>query len=282
MSHQDAAFSLTHYRAEIGRVQPLTPLAERELAERVRRGDTAAARRLVEACLATVAAIAHEYRRTGLPLEDLVQEGNLGLMKAVERFDPGFGTRLATYAAYWIRAEIRAFVVRSYRIVKIGGVKGEHRALWLYRRDRAEDPEALAEKAGLTLDRATALLPLLQANDVSLTPPPLDSGRASLLDRLADRSGTPEDALADFEQRDVLRDLVDHAIDSLPPREQDIVRRRLLAEDPATLESLGSTWGVSKERVRQLEEQVKVTLARRLQKARKEAAPVSERRRKVR
>jgi RNA polymerase sigma-32 factor len=259
---QSAALSL--YRAEINRSAPLSPAAERELADRCRSGDRDAARRLVEGCLSAVAAIAYEYRRCGLPMEDLVQEGNIGLMKAVERFDPAHGTRLSRYAAYWIRAEIRAYVVRHYRIVKLGSTKGEHRAVWLYRRTREPSAEKLAEQSGLTLERATSLLPLLQANDVSLSPRPEDDG-PSLFDRLAHRGGTAEEAVGDEQQRELLRAAVDRVVDELPPRDQDIVRRRLLADEPATLEALGTTWGVSKERMRQLEVRVKAQLRERLE-----------------
>src|SRR5581483_8091630 len=120
-----AAFSL--YRAELAEQATLTPEAERDLAQRYRKGDRAAGQRLVEACLPFVMTIALEYRRWGVPMEDIVQEGNIGLLKAAERFDPERGCRLATYAAYWIRAEIREYVARGYRIVRLGSSKSERR-----------------------------------------------------------------------------------------------------------------------------------------------------------
>src|SRR5678816_4267079 len=108
--------ALSSYRAQIAGRGVLTPEVERELAAQYKSGDRRAGRRLIEACLPFVMTIALEYRRWGLPLEDIVQEGNIGLLKAADRFDPTRGCRLATYAAYWIRAEIREYVVRDYRI----------------------------------------------------------------------------------------------------------------------------------------------------------------------
>src|SRR5262245_14961304 len=117
--------SLSVYRTELATRTTLTPEMEHDLADRFRRGDREAGRRLIEACLPFVMTIALEYRRWGLPMEDIVQEGNIGLLKAAERFDPDRGCRLATYAAYWIRAEIREYVARGYRIVRPGSSTSE-------------------------------------------------------------------------------------------------------------------------------------------------------------
>jgi RNA polymerase sigma-32 factor len=256
--------ALSLYRVDLARRPRLTPALERDLAERYQQGERAAAARLVEGCLEAVLAIAWEYRRCGPPLEDLIQEGNIGLLKAVERFDPGRGVRLAKYAAYWIRAEIREYVARQYRIVRPGSSKGERRALWLYRRTREQAPEALAAMCGMSTERVTELLPLLMACDVSLSPQPAEDG-PSLVDRLSDGAGSAEDALCDADQRDQLHAALTRILAELPARDQDIVRRRLLAEDPATLEQIGATWGVTRERVRQLEERVKDRIRRSLE-----------------
>ncbi len=264
-----ASPALSYYRVELSRRPQLTPALERDLAERYKSGERAAAGRLIEGCLSSVMAIAWEYRRCGLPLEDLVQEGNLGLLKAVERFDPGRGVRLAKYATYWIRAEIREYVARQYRIVRPGSSKGERRALWLYRRTREQRPEALAAMSGMSTERVTELLPLLMACDVSLSPQPTEEG-PSLVDRLSDGAVSAEDTLCDVDQRDQLRAALATILAELSERDQDIVRRRLLAEDPATLEQLGVTWGVTRERVRQLEEKVKGRIRVRLEQLRRE------------
>jgi RNA polymerase sigma-32 factor len=242
------------YRAEVSRRARLTPEVEQDLALRCRNGDREAGRRLIEGCLSHVIAIALEYRLCGIPMEDLVQQGNLGLLKAVERFDPTRGTRLGAYAAYWIRSEIREYVERHYRIVRLGSSKEERRAMWLYRRTREDRPEALAAMSGLSTERATELLPLLRSLDVSLTPP--GDGAPSVADHIADGAGSAEDALGDAEVRDLLRTTLDGMRPELSARDLDIVQRRLLADEPATLEQIGDSWGVSKERVRQVEEKV--------------------------
>ncbi len=254
--------SFSSYRAEVSRHSPLSREAEATLTDRYRSGDRTAARRLIEGCLSTVISVALEYRRCGLPLEDLVQEGNIGLLKAVERYDPSRGPRLATYAVYWIRAEIREYVERHYRVVRLGRSRAERRALWLYRKTRVERPEALAAMSGLSTERATTLLPLLLAQDVSLSPSNDDG--PSIVDRLADRGGSAEAALGEAEERARLREAVAKAVSELSVREQDIVRRRLLSDNPATLEQLGAVWGVSKERVRQIEEHAKTRIRVRL------------------
>src|SRR5262249_38335523 len=143
----------------------------------------------------------------------------------------------------WIRAEIRQYVVRHYRIVRLGTTKGEQRALWLYRRTKEARPEVLAVMSGLPLERTAAILPVLMANDVSLSPAPGDDGRSSL-ERIPDHAGSPEDALGDIEQSARLRAALAEAVAELSVREQDIIQRRLLAETPATLEALAVTWSV--------------------------------------
>src|ERR1019366_1546648 len=138
------------YRESLAGVVPLSREAERELARRWRAGDRKAGEKLVTACLPFVIAIALEYRRWGVPLEDIVQQGNLGLLRAATKFDLDRECRLATYAAYWIREEIRDYVVRSYRVVRLGTTKAERRALRAYRRTRESDPTILAAASGMT------------------------------------------------------------------------------------------------------------------------------------
>ena len=257
-----AAFSA--YRTQLANRATLTPEMERELAIRWKAGDRPAGHRLVEACLPFVMTIALEYRRWGLPLEDVVQEGNIGLLKAAERFDPDRGCRLATYAAYWIRAEIREYVARGYRIVRLGSSKSERRALRIYRKTHEKDPEALAEMSGLTEERATELLPLLMARDVSLERSPTDDGRAPV-ERLADDSRSPEEEACLADERAQLQEALKQVVAELSPREQNIVKQRWLTDEPQTLEELGAAFGVSKERVRQLEERAKKRMRERLE-----------------
>jgi RNA polymerase sigma-32 factor len=264
MSTQQESPAFWAYRAELAGRAPLTPEVERDLTRRFRAGDRDAGRRLVEACLAFVITIAREYRRWGAPIEDLVQEGNVGLLKAADRFDPDRGTRLATYAAYWIRAEIREYVARGLRMVRLGSSKAERRALRAYRRTLNQDPAVLSELSGLSAERVTELLPLLTAPDVSLEQPPGDD-RRSPEEALADGARSPEEQACLADQSAQIGAAVARVVAELPPREQTIVQRRLMSDDPETLEQLGATFGVSKERVRQLEVGAKKRLRARLE-----------------
>lgn len=256
-----AAFSV--YRTQLANQETLSADQERDLAVRWRAGDQDAGRRLIQACLPFVMTIALEYRRWGLPIEDIVQEGNIGLLKAAERFDPERGCRLATYAAYWIRAEIREHVARGYRIVRLGSSKSERRALRIYRKTHERDPEALAELSGLTEARATELLPLLMARDVSLERTP-DDGK-SPVDRLASDMRNPEEEACLADERAQLQEALQKVVSELSPREQRIVSQRWLTDEPETLEQLGAAFGVSKERVRQLEERARKRMRERLE-----------------
>ena len=270
-SNERAALSV--YRTQLAGRPALTPEVERDLANRYRAGDRQAGRALIEACLPFVITVALEYRRWGLPMEDIVQEGNIGLLKAAERFDPDRGCRLATYAAYWIRAEIREYVARGYRIVRLGSSKSERRALRVYRRTREKDPAALAKLSGLTKERAAELLPLLMARDVSLEGAP-DDGFAPL-DRLPATDQSPEDKVADKNEHDLMAKALRQVVGELSPREQRIVNERWLTESPVTLEELGVSFGVSKERVRQIEERAKKRMRARLEEITRPPLPMS-------
>lgn len=250
--------SLDRYRASLHGTEPLDPSEERALAARYRAGDNAAGDRLIKASLPFVITVALEYRRWGAPLEDLVQQGNLGLLKAAKKFDPERDCRLITYAVYWIRAEIRDYVVRGYRLVRIGTTKNERRAVRSYRKHREDDAATLAAHSGITVEAAERLLPMLRARDVSLDA--TFDGESAPVDRLASTAPSPEEQndRAEFEAE--ARDRVREAIDRLPEREALIVRERLLQDEPITLEALGSRLGISKERVRQLEERARKRL----------------------
>jgi RNA polymerase sigma-32 factor len=245
------ATALDRYRASLKRVEILDAEAERELAQRWTDGDERAGAQLIESSLPFVIAIAREYRRWGVPLEDLVQQGNLGLLKAAAKFDPEKKCRLITYAAYWIRAEIRDYVVRAYRIVRLGTTRTERRAMRAFRRKAVESPEALAEESGMPLSRAKQLWPLLTRGDLSLDATVSDSPAA--MERMSYKQPTPEESVARSEAVHHVREALDSAMETLTDREQRIVQARILSDEPKTLESLGREMGVSKERVRQLE-----------------------------
>lgn len=251
--------ALDAYRNSLTGICTLKPEEERDLASRWRAGEQDAGRKLIEASLPFVITIATEYRRWGVPLEDLIQQGNLGLLKAAMRFDPQRDCRLITYAVYWIRAEIRDYVVRAYRVVRIGGSKGERRALRMYRRTREDDPAKLAALSGVSTEHAARLLPMLKQRDMSLDAAP--DGESPAIDRLRDTHASPEEVTIERSTGAHARERIDAALTTLSDRERWIVENRVLSDGEVTLESLGQKLGISKERVRQIE-------ARALQKLR--------------
>ncbi len=243
--------ALEAYRHSLTGITALKAEDERRLAQQWRDGDTRAGDRLIEASLPFVITIASEYRRWGVPLEDLIQQGNLGLLKGAMRFDPDRDCRLVTYAVYWIRAEIREYVVRAYRVVRIGGSKGERRAIRAFRRTREEDPARLAALSGMSTERIERLLPMLKQRDLSLDA--AADGETPALDRLRDHGDTPEETTIQRAEEENARERVAAAMERLNDRERWIVERRVLDDDEVTLESLGQKLGISKERVRQIE-----------------------------
>ncbi len=261
--------ALRVYRNSLSNVHPLDREAERKLAKRWIKGDLKAGEKLVEACLPFVISIALEYRRWGVPLEDIIQQGNIGLLRAARKFDPARECRLATYAVYWIRAEIREYVVRAYRVVRLGTTKAERRALRAYRTTKESDPEKLAAVSGLSKERVEQLLPLLVARESSLDASTNDMGPA--VERLAANDASPEEDAGAKESRDRARVAVADALKGLSDREQLIVRERMMSDEPATLQKLGDILGVSKERVRQLEERARGKLRIELEALREDA-----------
>jgi RNA polymerase sigma-32 factor len=250
--------SLRLYRESLADVRVLEREEEKALARRFRAGDRRAGEKIVEACLPFVVSIALEYRRWGVPLEDIVQQGNLGLLRAAAKFDPERDCRLTTYAAYWIRAEIREYVVRAFRVVRLGTTKAERRALRAYRKSKETDLEALAKASGLSEERVRLLLPLIANRETSLDARSGD--HATVLERLASASASPEEETARGQVRARASEAVRTAVAHLDERERMIVRERFMSDDPVTLQELGSRLGVSKERVRQLEERARLKL----------------------
>jgi RNA polymerase sigma-32 factor len=253
---------------------------ERSLAQKSRKGDAAAAARLVTSHLRFVIRIARAYRSYGLPMADLVQEGTVGLIHAVRRFNPDQGNRFATYAMWWIRAAIQDHVVRSWSLVRIGTTSAQ-RNLFLHLRRRAgamiygedglSDPIAtrLAKRFGMPIGDVLTLARRTFTQDRSLNVPADDRGQRQWLDAVTDMRPNPEERLAELSHQRFWRRLVARALGSLPPREQIIIRRRYLSEGKATFDVLSHDLGLSKERVRQLEASALGKLASALRPARR-------------
>lgn len=254
----NASSLVDRYCVSLRGITPIDAEAEKTLAARWKAGDTDAGRRLVEANLPFVIRVAVKYRRWGVPLEDLIQQGNLGLLRAAEKFDPSKNCRLITYAVYWIRAEIRAYVVKGYRIVRLGTTRAERKALRAYRSTSVRSVEELIAVSGMPVARCEKLWPLLLASDVSLDA--AYDGKPAGVEQLAANAPSPEDIAEQREHADRMSAAVEGALSQLAPRERRILDARILADEPITLESLGDELGVSKERVRQLEQRVRTKL----------------------
>jgi len=260
--------NIDRYIAEINRYPLLTREQELELAERYHDfGDIAAAHQLVVANLRFVVKVAHQYRGYGLSLIDLIQEGNVGLMMAVKKFDPAKGYRLISYAVWWIRAQIRAFIVRSWSLVKLGTTYAQ-RKLFFSRKQLSdlsdgehastEDARAeLADELGLDAKDVAEMELRMAARDFSLDAKLTEDGRTTHLDALADDTEpNQEEALVEHEQRMLLRGKAAEAMTKLNEKERYIVENRLLQDEPETLQEIGAKFNVSRERVRQLESRV--------------------------
>lgn len=237
-------------------------------------GDQHAGQELVRAHLPSVAIIARRYERYGLSLGELVSEGNFGLLQALGKFDPARGNRFMTYAAYWVRAHIVDYVIRSHSLV--GGGSGALRSRFFFalRRERTRltnllgereaVERALAQKLGLAEARVSAMLRRLDTRDVSLDATPSD-GIPSLAERLPS-ADDPERTASELETRELVKSIVRSALKQLDPRERYILEHRLMAdgEDELTLAEIGRNLGVSRERARQLEQRTKKKLRKRV------------------
>ena len=281
-SFRDAGFQT--YLSGIAKYPLLTREDEVALARRYRdRGDRRAADVLVTSNLRFVVKIAAGFRGYGFRLADLVEEGNVGLLEAVERFDPERGRRFMTYAAFWIRAYILAYVLKSWSLVGVGTGPLQSKLFFRLQRERAriaarlgaagsELDARLARKFGTSEDRIREMQERLSHRDFSLDTVAYRDGATTLLELLPDQTADQERACAQAERDSIVRHRVADAIGNLDPREAFIVRERLLTEDPETLAEIGRSLGLSRERVRQLEERVKAKLRRALTDLREETA----------
>jgi RNA polymerase sigma-32 factor len=252
-----------HYLAQISRFDLLSREEEVELATRYRRrGDLEAAHRLICANLRFVVKIANEYRAYGMKGLDLVQEGNIGLMMAVKKFDPERGIRLITYAVWWIRAYIQSFIIRSWSLVKIGTTQAQKRLFFKLSQAREairrltggeDDLEEVARRLHVRDEEVTEMTLRMGARDASLDLELNEGDDYSLMDSLADDRHDQEDQLLQREEQTLLAARVQQALGRLNERERRIVRDRILSDHPLTLQELAEVYGISRERIRQLE-----------------------------
>jgi RNA polymerase sigma-32 factor len=258
---------LSQYLADIRKFPMLEKDEEFMLAKRwAEHEDTEAAHKLVTSHLRLVAKIAMGYRGYGLPVAEVISEGNIGLMQAVKKFDPDKGFRLATYAMWWIRAAIQEYILRSWSLVKMGTTAAQKKLFFNLRRMksqmqaldegdlRPDQVEEIATKLGVTNDDVISMNGRLSGPDASLNAPLRSDGESEWQDWLEDDdAGSAEEELAESDEFDTRMALLQEAMGALNEREQNIIQERKLTEEPKTLEDLAQVYGVSRERIRQIE-----------------------------
>jgi RNA polymerase sigma-32 factor len=257
---------LSRYLAEIRKFPMLTPDEEFMLAKRWREhGDSEAAHKLVTSHLRLVAKIAMGYRGYGLPLNELISEGNVGMMQAVKRFDPDRGFRLATYAMWWIRAAIQEYILHSWSLVKLGTTAAQKKLFFNLRKLKGqiqaveegdltpEHVKKIAEELNVTEDDVITMNRRLAGADHSLNAPLRADSDGEWQDWLVDETENQEEMLAEKEEMGNRRDLLSQAMTALNDRERHILSERRLRDEPLTLEDLSQQYGISRERVRQIE-----------------------------
>ena len=230
-------------------------------------GEAEAAHKLVTSHLRLVAKIAMQYRGYGLPLSDLISEGNLGLMKAVKKFDPDRGFRLSTYAMWWIKASVTEYVLRSWSLVKMGTMAAQKKLFFSLRKAKRslniidsqgldeEQASVLADKYGMSSSEIALMDQRITKRDLSLNTAVSNAGDEGLefIDFLEDETKSPEMLVSEAQENDIRNKYLLEAIEELTERERHIFKERRLSENPLTLEKLGEYYGISRERVRQLE-----------------------------
>ncbi len=258
--------NLSRYLQDIRKFPMLGPEEEYALAKRYQDTcDWSAAHRLVTSHLRLVAKIAMGYRGYGLPIGELISEGNVGMMQAVRRFDPDRGFRLATYAMWWIRAAIQEYILRSWSLVKMGTTAAQKKLFFNLRKLKGqmqaieegdlspENVRKIAEELEVAEADVISMNRRLASPDHSLNAPVRIDGEGEWQDWLVDESDDQETELAEREELSKRRVLLDHALKTLNHRERHILTERRLRDNPVTLEDLSQQYGISRERVRQIE-----------------------------
>jgi RNA polymerase sigma-32 factor len=267
-----AVDSIDRYVSEINRYALLSREEELVLATRYAQdADLEAAHQLVTANLRFVVKIAHEYKGYGLRLLDLVQEGNIGLMMAVKKFEPRRGYRLISYAVWWIRAYMQNFILRSWSLVKVGTTQAQRKLFYKLRGTQAQlarmsgreadasfraDPANVAKALGVAVEDVVEMDQRLSGRDFSLDQTVADDSRQTYVERLVDHETLQDEVVAKDEQQAQLKSRVQEALSTLNEKERYIVEQRLMAEEPLTLREIGEKFKISRERARQIEANV--------------------------
>jgi RNA polymerase sigma-32 factor len=275
------ASSLELYLSEINRFPLLTVEEEQSLARHFRQeGDTRAAHRLVTANLRFVVKVAYEYRSYGFKMADLIQEGNIGLMKAVQKFDPDKGIRLISYAVWWIRAYIQNYILKSWSLVKLGTTQAQRKLFFSLARTKreldkasmehgidsdAQDAGKVAKRLRVKPAEVREMEQRMEGRDLSLDAPMGEDGSTTHVDFVADRSASQDEELSDAQEQRVVQGRVGEALARLDQRERYIIEQRVMSDRPMTLKELGDHFGFSRERARQLEIRAKEKLKEQLQ-----------------
>ncbi|MFP6609391.1 MAG: RNA polymerase factor sigma-32 [Deltaproteobacteria bacterium] len=262
--------ALSAYMSEIRRYPVLTREEEHELALKYYEdGDEEAAYKLITSNLRLVVVVAREYQRAFHNLLDLIQEGNIGLLEAVKKFDPYKGVRLPSYAVWWIRAYVIRYVMNNFRLVKVGTTQAQRRLFFNLQKEKARleskgfspDAKTIASNLGVTEKEVIEMdQRMSSSSEVSTEQPVGSEGETRMLDLIPNQSDTAEEEFAESEFYGLMRDKLESFRDTLEGRDLEIFNERMLAEEPLTLVELGGRYGVSRERVRQLEERVRSRL----------------------
>jgi len=262
--------SLDAYISSVRAIPILSRAEEQRLARSFRdHDDLDAARQLVMSQLRFVVHIARGYSGYGLPLGDLIQEGNIGLMKAVKRFDPDVGVRLVSFAIHWIRAEIHEYVLRNWRLVKVATTKAQRKLFFNLRKAKTflgwlshDETEAIAADLGVTASEVTEMERRLSSHDLAFDPTPTDDEEKAYAPShyLTSPAADPANIVADADWQDQKSDRLAMAMEDLDERSREILRERWLADKKTTLQELADRYGVSAERIRQIEQRAIKTL----------------------
>lgn len=275
MTYPVVANQLDHFLGQIRSIKPLSAEREFELAVRYKEtGDREAAQELVVSHLPFVVKIAFQYRHYMIPIQDLIQEGTIGLMKAVKRFDPYKGFRLVSFAIWWIKAYIKNFILRSWNLVKLGTTQAQRKLFFRIgevgeyedEEERTASIEELAEELHVKADEVIEVEARMKAREWSLHESLGEDKELTAMDLLEDESPNQEMQMIAHETESALTTATEKALQKLDPRERFIITKRHMEDTPWTLQELGDHFGTSRERIRQLEK-------RALNKLKSEIAP---------